>query len=561
MSAVSAQNVSADDKTGFLKTVFRHHSGKIAATLMLATFAWYSAAAVRYVPDILVPRAGALAHVPEWRMPMTVGQFSEIPNTANLNGTTTNHSTIDAWNGLGAGQTQWWSLANGGHEDSSENKVIAIDLADNVPTWKVVNPGSAPQDVPPKINLLYYFDGLPASSHSYYTTQYIGARDRVMRFSTGVVWGNGNGGGPVVDGFRLQDKRWDPQGTWPSVPIALSTVVTTIAKDPETEDVYVANNGSFAKWTQVTNTWATFLPIGPEVQWQFHGSVIDVLRKRWVFAGGLRSLDMIDLVTHAHFKLALTGIDDAPPFGDYDAIVHDLDNDRYLLQTGSRVYGIDPNNGAATIVATVPVAATGPLSRFAYFATLGGVAYLPDFSSNILFMPTRAEESPPPPQRSSANPIVVEYYHSGFDHFFMTALPDEIAALDAGEFPPWERTGQSFKAYLLDAPGMANECRFFSVAFAPKSSHFYTPLASECALTRNNPDWVFEGEVFSVSLATSSGACAEGNIPLYRLYNNGIGGAPNHRYTTSPAIHASMVGVGWIAEGSGNDGVSGCVLR
>jgi len=39
--------------------------------------------------------------------------------------------------------------------------------------------------------------------------------------------------------------------------------------------------------------------------------------------------------------------------------------------------------------------------------------------------------------------------------------------------------------------------------------------------------------------------------PVYRLYNNSQGGAPNHRYTTSLTTRATMLGKGWIAEGLG----------
>ena len=47
-------------------------------------------------------------------------------------------------------------------------------------------------------------------------------------------------------------------------------------------------------------------------------------------------------------------------------------------------------------------------------------------------------------------------------------------------------------------------------------------------------------------------------LPLYRLYNDGMGGAPNHRYTTSLTVRAAMIEAGWIPEGSGI-GVIGCV--
>jgi len=102
-------------------------------------------------------------------------------------------------------------------------------------------------------------------------------------------------------------------------------------------------------------------------------------------------------------------------------------------------------------------------------------------------------------------------------------------------------------------------CRFWSgQTFAPKSSHFYTPFDWECAIARNDPAWMFEGEVFSLKLPDPSGACAGGTIPLYRLYNDGKGNAPNHRYTNRMTIRAEMIAQGWVAEGRGI-GVIGCV--
>ena len=47
-------------------------------------------------------------------------------------------------------------------------------------------------------------------------------------------------------------------------------------------------------------------------------------------------------------------------------------------------------------------------------------------------------------------------------------------------------------------------------------------------------------------------------MPVYRMYNNGQGGAPNHRYTTDLAVRAQMLVQGWIAEGYGKIGVIMC---
>ena len=78
------------------------------------------------------------------------------------------------------------------------------------------------------------------------------------------------------------------------------------------------------------------------------------------------------------------------------------------------------------------------------------------------------------------------------------------------------------------------------------------------ALLPTNPVWQFEGDVFYTFLPDGSGACPDGNVPVYRLYNNGQGGAPNHRYTTSLATRTTMLNKGWIPEGSGNLGVIMC---
>jgi hypothetical protein len=160
----------------------------------------------------------------------------------------------------------------------------------------------------------------------------------------------------------------------------------------------------------------------------------------------------------------------------------------------------------------------------------------------------------------AASSTAVEYYHGGYGHYFMTASPAEIAALDTGQRPGWSRTGQSFDVLELNTAGTANVCRFWSgQTFVPKSSHFYTPFATECATVKGNRDWLFEAEVFAMKLPDAAGNCAAGTVPLYRLYNDGMTLAPNHRYTTSLKIRSDMLAQGWTAEGSGI-GVIGCVL-
>jgi hypothetical protein len=159
---------------------------------------------------------------------------------------------------------------------------------------------------------------------------------------------------------------------------------------------------------------------------------------------------------------------------------------------------------------------------------------------------------------------VVEYHHAVFDHYFITPVPDEIALLDAHAppFQDWSRTGFSFNAYVkTGAPAGANAiCRFFNDHFAPKSSHFYAPHGLGCEATLAQfPDWRLEDDnLFDAMLPDATGACPAGTIPVYRMYNQGMGGAPNHRFVTSLTERQKMIDQGFVAEGAGI-GVGMCV--
>jgi len=167
--------------------------------------------------------------------------------------------------------------------------------------------------------------------------------------------------------------------------------------------------------------------------------------------------------------------------------------------------------------------------------------------------------APPPPAKT----LAVEYYYAAWNFYFETSFPDEIAGLDSGAYGGvWQRTGQTF--YVWPSAGSnplaVATCRFFTVFFAPKSSHFYTPNADECAgLQATSQVWVFESIAFYIALIDANGACPPGTIPLYRFYDNGLGGAPNHRYTTSLIIFNDMVAQGWQFEGHPVTKVFACV--
>jgi hypothetical protein len=180
----------------------------------------------------------------------------------------------------------------------------------------------------------------------------------------------------------------------------------------------------------------------------------------------------------------------------------------------------------------------------------------PNVARNFRGESASVKASPPPPATTPA----VEYYYAAWDYYFLTSFPAEIELLDGGAYGGvWKRTGQIFNVWPDATTSSSPACRFFSTSFSPKSSHFYTPFATECAAVKTSADWQYEAVAFHIDLASATGLCTSATIPLYRLYNNGNGGAPNHRYTTSVAIFDAMRAQGWVFEGDGVTRVFACV--
>jgi DNA-binding beta-propeller fold protein YncE len=160
---------------------------------------------------------------------------------------------------------------------------------------------------------------------------------------------------------------------------------------------------------------------------------------------------------------------------------------------------------------------------------------------------------------SDSLPVAREFYHANFDHYFLTNSAIEIDALNAGAFEGWAPTGQTVSVFPQAAgSNSVPVCRYFSAAFAPKSSHFYGLRGGDCEAVPNFFGWEYEGDVFFAARPDASGQCPAGAMPLYRVYNDGMGGAPAHRFTTSLATHQTMIAAGWIPEGPGA-GVGMCV--
>lgn len=161
---------------------------------------------------------------------------------------------------------------------------------------------------------------------------------------------------------------------------------------------------------------------------------------------------------------------------------------------------------------------------------------------------------PTPPTRDA-----VEYYHQGFDHYFVTWVPQEMANLDSGATTGWARTGQSFKVYETAQAATAAVCRIY-IPPGKGDGHFFGRDVNECDGTmQKNPTFILEAPAFFHLVPPSLGNCGTGTVPVYRVFSNRADA--NHRYTTDRATRDLMVARGWLAEGDGADTVVMCAPR
>jgi hypothetical protein len=160
---------------------------------------------------------------------------------------------------------------------------------------------------------------------------------------------------------------------------------------------------------------------------------------------------------------------------------------------------------------------------------------------------------------------VIEYYSPGFDYYFITSRPGDIAILDAA--PTFVRTGQTFQVYAQPEPisGRKPITRFYFDKVAvggTRGSHFYTLVQSELnALTALNPANIpaprlpynegVDSYAYLPIVEGVGGYCAGGLIPVYRIFrgNARFPDNPNHRFTTNAVIYNSFVTQGWDGEG------------
>lgn len=165
----------------------------------------------------------------------------------------------------------------------------------------------------------------------------------------------------------------------------------------------------------------------------------------------------------------------------------------------------------------------------------------------------------------AGEPWAVEFYHSGLDHYFITADPAEATLLLENPAWGWALTGSGFVVANATDPAAQSVHRFYGSIDPGPNSHFYTASTAErdqlvaiAASTPVGPRWNLEGVAFHARIPDASGACPDdAPFRVARVYNGGttalVDGRrldPNHRYGAVRDVLLSGSSATWQEEGT-----------
>jgi len=380
---------------------------------------------------VMLAFPGSSWAVPAWVSNLPYWQWYQIPNTAlqsvqpnpplPLSGSG-NECKITCWNGatLKRQGSVYLIGAAGGHNGYFGNEVDALTLNTDTPHWVQLVASSPPSTW--ISNVEYYLDYRPAAVHTYWGTQFIDARNRMLIMpSTNYIsplvpdapagWPYVGDPGYLIS-FNMNTNQWvdarDPEIANVRYPGGGSYWAAMTVKHPVTEDVYYNRaNGGWYRWTEATNTW---VKLSNNTQnGNYRGAAIDPVRNRMLLVGsyeGTYGPEVRDLNGNL-LSVTFSGLGtSALTVGNYPGVVYDEANDTYLVfhNTGSAIDMLRVN--ASTFAVDRP-ALTGPLpaprengiqNAVQYVPELGGVVIANDYFGNVFFMRTApaAPDTTPP---------------------------------------------------------------------------------------------------------------------------------------------------------------------
>jgi hypothetical protein len=359
--------------------------------------------------------------IPAWVSALSLWHWHQIPNTA-LSGTPPTGPSgdygdpsckITDWVGAALkteGSVYMIGMA-GGHNDYFGNEVNVLRLNTAAPAWEEAVQRSAHADLLTQSPLNLDLTG--ASSHNYYSSQFINSRNRFVVFQNGGAYAAaGRIGNPPVGwpypvsagispsvNFGATPPEYDAPNYIPAEAVGGNATAAMYAKHPVTEDVYFSCPGfpgsGFWKWTNATNSFAQ---VG-STNINYAGAAVDPNRNRILVVGdfsGTVPPRVLGLDGESVPGVTFGGLGpDALEGTNYPGLIYDEANDDYLAffnESPIRVVRVAADNFAVdepTITGTPPPQrVNGIQNSVQYVPELGGVVYAPTYSGNVYFMRT-----------------------------------------------------------------------------------------------------------------------------------------------------------------------------
>lgn len=148
---------------------------------------------------------------PAWLVGKDLNKTFLIANTTGMGG-----AHVVAWGGFATdlALNRMWLAASGGHNDSSDNRFVELDLNADTPAWELlIAPTAAPVATNP--DFTYGPDGKGNSSHIYDYAHWVPSVGRVLKAGLRGLWNKGHDG-YVTQGLNPDSvpPAWDAAGTW-----------------------------------------------------------------------------------------------------------------------------------------------------------------------------------------------------------------------------------------------------------------------------------------------------------------------------------------------------------
>jgi RNA polymerase sigma factor (sigma-70 family) len=367
-------------------------------------------------------KPAAKQEMPAWRKGLPVGKLTAIPGTAP-----SKFDLRPSWSKASNGAPCWekrifedwcgfqtdekrsviYSALGGGHASCEQNGVYQIDLMQPQLVWSTVRESTEHVPFAPENqNTAYFKDGRPTARHTYMDGHVIEIDGKpVIVMVTNLANTYTATGGPrATDAFYIEKKDWALNGAgWQTIPGGVGYGDAN-AKDPRTQRIYVLDNrGAVLYLDPTTRTWTTVAGTGLIISGV--GTLLDVKRDRIVMSGKPKSptkqFVILNMKNWQAETKTLSGpglphvmaFSEGEPFhsGTYSGFVHDTINDRYLcVSVSGKITAVDPDTFAVTVVCDAPVPAQWSVcNRFAFLPHLQGVVYLPEWNSDMLFLPVK----------------------------------------------------------------------------------------------------------------------------------------------------------------------------